>query len=86
MMGHNERIAWGMTAALVDGDDLFVEQVDPADPPRTGRTGSGRDGEVFREEIEVRRTRGAGRRRGAGHARTGRSSARRSRARRGRWR
>jgi penicillin amidase len=32
IMGHNERIAWGMTAAVVDGDDLFVEEINPDNP------------------------------------------------------
>ncbi|HEV8574893.1 MAG TPA: penicillin acylase family protein [Dehalococcoidia bacterium] len=55
IMGHNERIAWGMTAALVDGDDLFVEQVDPADAPRYRQNGKWSRGEVVREEIAVRK-------------------------------
>jgi len=55
VMGHNDRIAWGMTAALVDGDDLFVEQVDPADAPRYRQNGKWSRGEVFREEIVVRK-------------------------------
>ena len=55
VMGHNERIAWGMTAALVDGDDLFVEQVDPADAPRYRQNGKWSRGEVFREQITVRK-------------------------------
>jgi penicillin amidase len=55
IMGHNERIAWGMTAALVDGDDLFVEQVDPADAPRYRQNGKWSRGEVFHEEITVRK-------------------------------
>jgi penicillin G amidase len=55
VMGHNERIAWGMTAALVDGDDLFVEQIDPADAPRYRQNGKWSRGEVFREEIAVRK-------------------------------
>ncbi len=25
VIGHNDRIAWGLTASIVDGDDLFVE-------------------------------------------------------------
>jgi len=55
IMGHNDRIAWGMTAALVDGDDLFVEQVDPADAPRYRQNGKWSRGEVIREEIIVRK-------------------------------
>ena len=32
VIGHNERIAWGFTTTTADVEDLFVEQVDPADP------------------------------------------------------
>jgi penicillin amidase len=34
LVGHNERIAWGLTTTTADVEDLFVEQVDPADPGR----------------------------------------------------
>ena len=34
VIGHNERIAWGFTTTTADVEDLFVEQVDPADPNR----------------------------------------------------
>jgi penicillin amidase len=34
ILGHNERIAWGMTSTQSDLQDLFVETVDPDDPGR----------------------------------------------------
>jgi penicillin amidase len=34
LVGHNERIAWGLTTTTADVEDLFVEQVDPTDPGR----------------------------------------------------
>ena len=34
ILGHNERIAWGMTSTHSDLQDLFVETVDPDDPGR----------------------------------------------------
>jgi len=34
VIGHNDRIAWGFTTTTADVEDLFVEQVDPADPSR----------------------------------------------------
>jgi len=34
LIGHNDRIAWGFTTTGSDVEDLFVEQVDPADPDR----------------------------------------------------
>ncbi len=53
-MGHNERIAWGMTAAMVDGDDLFVEQINPDNTRQYRHKGKWLDGEVVREEVKVR--------------------------------
>ncbi len=54
LIGHNERIAWGMTAALVDGDDLFVEQINPDNPSQYKHKGKWINGETVREEIKVR--------------------------------
>jgi penicillin G amidase len=34
VLGHNGRIAWGFTTTQADVQDLFVEQIDPADPLR----------------------------------------------------
>jgi len=34
VVGHNERIAWGMTTTGADIEDLFIEKIDPADPGR----------------------------------------------------
>ncbi len=34
VIGHNERIAWGLTNLEPDVQDLFVERVDPRDPAR----------------------------------------------------
>jgi penicillin G amidase len=34
LVGHNERIAWGLTTTTADVEDLFIERVDPADPGR----------------------------------------------------
>jgi penicillin amidase len=34
MLGQNDRIAWGVTNAASDVQDLFVETIDPADPGR----------------------------------------------------
>src|SRR5574341_449014 len=54
VMGHNDRIAWGMTAAMTDGDDLFVEQINPDNPYQYRHKRGWADGEVVREEIKVR--------------------------------
>jgi penicillin G amidase len=34
LVGHNERIAWGLTTTTADVEDLFIERVDPSDPGR----------------------------------------------------
>ncbi len=34
VIGRNEHIAWGFTNTAADTDDLFIEEVDPADPDR----------------------------------------------------
>ena len=53
-MGHNDRIAWSMTSAVVDGDDFFVERVNPDNPSQYQSKGKWVDGEIIREEIRVR--------------------------------
>ncbi|HEU4760204.1 MAG TPA: penicillin acylase family protein, partial [Dehalococcoidia bacterium] len=54
IIGHNDRIAWGITAAMTDGDDLFVERVNPDNPSQYEYKGEWADGDVVREEIKVR--------------------------------
>jgi penicillin amidase len=34
LVGHNDRIAWGLTTTTADVEDLFIERIDPADPGR----------------------------------------------------
>jgi penicillin amidase len=53
-IGHNDRIAWGVTAALADGDDLFVERINPDNPRQYEFQGQWLEAEVVREEITVR--------------------------------
>jgi penicillin amidase len=66
-MGHNEHVAWGITAGMADVSDCFVEEVDPIDPSRY-RTPDGwahveerveriavRDGETQQERVRVTR-------------------------------
>ncbi|MFQ5854416.1 MAG: penicillin acylase family protein [Anaerolineae bacterium] len=54
IVGHNERIAWGLTAALADVQDLYVERFHPDDPHLYQVNGEWRPAEVRREEIRVR--------------------------------
>jgi penicillin amidase len=34
VIGHNERIAWGLTTTNLDSQDLYIEKLDPQDPDR----------------------------------------------------
>jgi penicillin amidase len=54
IIGHNERIAWGMTNGMTDVQDLYIEKFDPADPTRYEFQGQWLRAEVVREEIAVR--------------------------------
>lgn len=54
VVGHNERIAWGMTTTTADVEDLFVEKVDPADPGRYLTPDGSAAFESRRETIRVR--------------------------------
>ncbi len=52
LVGHNERIAWGMTLAFTDAEDLFVEQVDSQN--RYLYKDEWHDSEIIEEEIPVK--------------------------------
>ena len=54
VLGHNAHAAWGFTNAGPDVQDLFVEQIDPADPSRYLAPGGPRAFDVRRERIRVR--------------------------------
>ncbi len=54
LLGQNENIAWGTTAAMSDVQDLFVETLDPTDPTRYLVHGSSHAFEAHEETIRVR--------------------------------
>jgi penicillin amidase len=54
MVGHNERIAWGMTLAFTDCEDLFIEKFDPQDPHRYQFRDEWLEAEVVEEFIPVK--------------------------------
>jgi penicillin amidase len=56
IIGHNERIAWGVTNLGPDVQDLYVEKFDPANPRRYQTPAGWRDAEVRRETIAVRKS------------------------------
>jgi penicillin amidase len=55
VIGHNADIAWGMTNALVDVQDLYIERPHPDDPTRFEYNGEWEAAEVHEEVIQVRR-------------------------------
>jgi penicillin amidase len=54
MVGHNARVAWGITLAFTDCEDLFVEKFDPQSPGRYQRGEEWLDAEVVAEPIRVK--------------------------------
>jgi penicillin amidase len=52
--GHTRQVAWCVTHAMADYQDLFVERFDPADPTRYAFRGEWRAAETRRETIAVR--------------------------------
>jgi len=54
IIGHNQRIAWGVTAAMADQDDLYLEELDPHHPTRYRWKDGWEEGQLLREEIRVR--------------------------------
>jgi penicillin amidase len=53
-LGHNEHIAWGLTIAYTDMDDVFVEEVDPGNPNQVMRDGKWEPLKIVREEIGIK--------------------------------
>lgn len=54
VIGHNGRIAWGVTNLGADVQDLYVERPDPADPTRFLYRGASEAAQIRREEIRVK--------------------------------
>jgi penicillin G amidase len=55
ILGRNRRVAWGMTTAMLDTQDLYVERLHPTDARRYEADGEWAEAEIVREEIRVRR-------------------------------
>lgn len=53
IIGHNARIAWGVTNLGPDTQDLFVETINPNNPNQYEFKGEWRDMQVVEEEIRV---------------------------------
>ncbi len=56
IIGHNTRIAWGLTSLEPDVQDLYLEETDPKDPGRYLHAGAWR---AFRTRTETIRVRGS---------------------------
>ena len=56
IIGHNERIAWGVTNLQADVQDLYIERFDKENPERYKTHAGWRKAEVRREQIKVRRS------------------------------
>jgi penicillin amidase len=54
LIGHNGRIAWGVTASMVDTQDLFVERLDPTDHRRYATPSGYEPISIRQETIRVR--------------------------------
>ena len=54
ILGHNDRIAWSLTVAFVDQQDLYLERPDPADRRRFLYQGAFEAASVRREPIRVK--------------------------------
>ena len=54
LVGHNARIAWGMTLAYTDCEDLFVEEFDPQAPQRYRFRDEWREAQVIPEPIRIK--------------------------------
>lgn len=54
LIGHNDRIAWGLTNASFDAEDVFIERINPENPNQYQVNGTWVDMEIHREEIVVR--------------------------------
>ena len=54
LVGHNDRIAWGMALAFTDCEDLFVEQFDPQQPQQYRFKDEWRKAEVVDEVIQLK--------------------------------
>lgn len=53
IIGHNDRIAWGVTNVNPDVQDLFIEKINPENPNQYEYKGRWEDMEIIREEIRV---------------------------------
>jgi penicillin amidase len=54
VIGHNQYIAWGVTNAISDVEDLYIEKFNPNNPHQYEYMGQWEDAQIVQEEIKVR--------------------------------
>lgn len=54
VIGHNKHIAWGVTNAISDVEDLYIEKFNPQNPHQYEFQGKWEEAQVIREEIVVK--------------------------------
>ena len=54
VIGHNQYIAWGITNAVSDVQDLYIEKFNPENPHQYEYQGKWEEAQIIREEIKVR--------------------------------
>lgn len=54
IIGHNRYVAWGVTNAVSDVEDLYIEKFNPANPHEYEFMGHWEKAQVYREEIKVK--------------------------------
>jgi penicillin G amidase len=54
VIGHNRRIAWGLTNAISDIEDLYIEKFHPEHPNQYEYMGQWEEAQVIREEIRIK--------------------------------
>jgi penicillin amidase len=54
IIGHNRYVAWGVTNAVSDVEDLYIEKFNPQNPNQYEFMGKWEEAQVYHEEIKVR--------------------------------
>lgn len=54
IIGHNRHVAWGVTNAVSDVEDLYIEKFNPQNPNQYEFRGRWEEARVYREEIRVK--------------------------------
>lgn len=54
IIGHNRHVAWGVTNAVSDVEDLYIEKFNPVSPNQYEFMGKWEEAQVYREEIQVK--------------------------------